>query len=250
MAKWRHPRVWGFIEWLAACSVLVFVYSLTPWADGSWGGNLQRWVFRPSLYTWLERPWTALTYALIHADLSHLLLNLIALAYLYRRVQSLGSLRLAILSFSSILMGALFYTLADAALSAYGIYHEALALVGFSSVVFGLCALSVLAYPRAFVYDTPWGVLRLWHLVLGVLLLSLLGTTNLGGFMAHLGGGAVGCFCYWLWYVGSRDQIATPGLGQRHQALLQKARRSGIHSLTPEERQWLIDHGQTEQSSQ
>lgn len=243
MASWLDPRRWGLVEWFIACCALVFVYSLTPWAVGSGVASLQRWVFRPGGYVWQERPWTALSYALIHADLPHLILNLLALGYLSRRVGHIGSRRLAILLLSSILLGAVFYSLGDVIFSALGIYYNAWSLLGSSAAIFGLCILNVLYAPRAFVAKTPWGVLRLWHLALGIFLISLLGWGNVGGLLAHLGGAFAGWLCYWLW-LGRESSLGTGEANEdRRKRLIDKARRSGIHSLSREERKWLLRDG-------
>lgn len=241
-------RRWGFAWWFAALSVLVFIYALTPWASEAGLGALQRWVFRPSGYTWLARPWTALTYTLVHADLSHLLFNLVALVLLEHRVRRIGTRRIVLLASLAALMGAACYTILASALSAWGIYYSAFALVGSSSIVFGLCALAVLIEPRAIVYPTPWGALRLWHLALGLFLISLLGRGNLGGLMAHLGGALSGCLCYWLWIGRGRDE-EDEAEAERRQRLIDQARRSGIHSLSPAERKWLADLGRRSRTS-
>ncbi|MDO4707223.1 MAG: rhomboid family intramembrane serine protease [Porphyromonadaceae bacterium] len=238
MASLLWSRRWGFVEWFTVCVVLIFVYSLTPWADGPGECSLQRWVFRPTSYVWLTRPWTALTYALIHVDLLHLVFNLVALAYFYTLAIPLGRWRLMLLIALATISGAFFYTLGAAALSAWGAYYEAYALVGSSSAVFGLCTLNVLLWPGHVVSERRWGRLRLWHLAMGLLLISLLGRGNIGGLLAHVGGVFAGCVCYWLWDDGKRSRRREQDEGEC-QRLIEQARRSGTHSLSREEREWL-----------
>lgn len=234
-------RQWQGDIWFIVLCILVFVYSLTPWASSGGIGDLQRWIFRPNLHSVLARPWTLISYVFVHGDLIHLSLNLLGLNYLYHRLKTLDQIRLALLGLGSTILGALCYLIGAALLSSWGIYYEPLGLGGASSILFGLYTFCVLLTPQAEVCSTPWGVLRLWQVGLILIAFSLVGRSNIGGLLAHLGGIISGGLCYWLWaYKSPRGQA--PEDENRRRQLIERVRRSGIHSLTPEERKWLMRH--------
>lgn len=140
----------------------------------------------------LVRPWTIVTYMFLHANLMHLLLNMMGLFFFGPRLEArLGSGHFLGLYFASGMLGAvLTFALAPFA-----------PVVGASGAVMGVLA----AYARFWPHDRIliWGILPVssWLMVIATALYSVwAGLTGSGGnvaHFAHLGGLAAG----WLYVV-------------------------------------------------
>jgi membrane associated rhomboid family serine protease len=213
-------------------------------------------VFVPQLV--LVRPWTIVTYMFLHAGLTHILFNMIALYFFGPRVEArIGTRRFTILYFLSGISGALLsFVLAPGT-----------PIIGASAGVFGVMLGFAHYWPREPVYI--WGVLpvpaRLLVLITTALALWSGFTGSHGGIadFAHLGGYA-GAFVYLQWIDRSRRDFRRrvaappPGLERRpsgyrvidrsaiHEVnraevdrILDKINAQGIESLTAEERTFL-----------
>ena len=208
----------------------------------------------------LVRPWTFFTYMFLHGGLGHLVFNMIALFFFGPRLESrIGSPHFIALYFAAGFTGA--------ALSM--IFTPMAWIIGASGGVFGVMYGFAHFWPRERVYI--WGVLPVearW-LVIGTTAFALF-----GGFtgaqrgtahFAHLGG-YVGAWAY-LWYLtrrltaAGRDwqkrvnapvgkveslHIATIDLDRIHPVnrdevarIVEKAKASGVESLTSQERTFL-----------
>ena len=205
----------------------------------------------------LTKPWTIVTSMFLHGDIMHLFFNMLGLFFFGSAVESrLGSKRFAILYFVSGFSGAI----ASTVMPFTGI-------IGASGGVFGV----MLAFAK-FWPDTPiyiWGVLpvpaRILVIVTTIITLysGLTGVSDGIAHFAHLGGYAGA----WL-YLRRIDRVAgsfkrkaskppaavasrldlwqTIDLDKVHQVnreevtrLMEKARTSGIRSLTPQEQTYL-----------
>jgi membrane associated rhomboid family serine protease len=157
---------------LVANAVVFLLTSLQP------GLSLALAFYPPGV---LARPWTAITYMFVHADIWHILFNMVALYFFGPRLEErLGSRVFLTLYITSGLAGALLSFLTPNAL-----------IVGASGAVFGVQLGFARYWPRERIYI--WGVLPLeaWVLVLITTYLSLRGGFSGGdgtAHWAHLGG--------------------------------------------------------------
>lgn len=210
----------------------------------------------------MVRPWTIVSYMFLHAGFTHLLLNMIGLFFFGPRLEGrLGSRDFLRLYFLSGLGGALFSI----------VFAPRAAVVGASGAVFGVLLAFALYWPRENIYI--WGVLPVQarflalFLVVTTLYSGMAGAQDGVAHFAHLGG-LVAAFAYLRWRdrprrsrVRSQTGPSTaPGLRDREalarwrsiplnelhelnraevESLLAKVERSGVHSLTGDERSLL-----------
>ncbi|HEX9105567.1 MAG TPA: rhomboid family intramembrane serine protease [Longimicrobiales bacterium] len=254
-----------WVKRLILANVIVF---LVTWIAGRLGmpiGDLL--ALRPDAV--LTRPWTILTYMFVHAGFLHILFNMIALFFFGPPVEErLGS--------NDFIKFYLVCGLGGAALSfLLQIFTGPSLIVGASGAIYGVMLAYAMYWPDAPIYI--WGILPVkakWMLAAFVAL-DLLGALGYGGagvaHFAHLGGLGAG-FLY-LKSAGLQVAIATrakklfrprltviPGSagtgpakpGRRAHAeqerilddldrVLDKISRSGMASLTPDERKLLDD---------
>lgn len=212
-------------------------------------------VFYPQLV--LVRPWTVVTYMFLHGGFMHILFNMLALYFFGPRVEvRVGSRPFTILYFLSGISGALLSLLFSNA-----------PIIGASAGVFGVMMAFAYFWP-----DAPimiWGIIPVPAAVLVVIttVLALFGgfTGAQGGVahFAHLGGYA-GAFLYLKWMQRSRTAFRKRALRgppirdpkiqswkaidvtkvhevnrEELNRILDKIGRSGIGSLTEQERLFL-----------
>lgn len=205
----------------------------------------------------LSRPWTMVTYMFVHGGLMHILFNMLGLYFFGPRVEErLGAQRFVTLYFVSGIAGALLSFL----------FAPLSPIIGASGAVFGV----MLAYARFWPRDQVmiWGIIpvEIRFLVIFYTALSLLGIGGGVAHMAHLGG-FVGAFVY-LQIIArnpaqrrfKRQLHASPeaetllGNWRRvdprrvHEVnrdevnrILDKISAQGLASLTPQERQFLVN---------
>lgn len=195
-----------------------------------------------------RRPWTIVTYSLLHNSGMHLLLNLLLL-WLFGTLQlRLSGWQQFVWSYlGGAVVGGVAFLLFTSILRASGVLLLGLPLVGASASVIALVGYMMGAAPREEMPLPLIGALRVWQVGLLVFLLLLLayGGYNLGGLIAHLAG--------LLWGLGlgfhhrhrsriqAKAQIAHSELDKQYQQLLDKVEQSGYQSLTDEERELLIE---------
>lgn len=152
-------------------------------ALGAWVDSL---VLVPALI--LQRPWSVLTYAFLHADLMHLLFNMIGLYFFGPRLESeLGGRNFLGLYFTSAIVAALASFLTPYA-----------AIVGASGAVFGVLFGFARYWPTARIYF--WGIVPIqarWFIVL-LAAVAIWGGLTGGGRVAHFAhlGGLAGGWLY------------------------------------------------------
>src|SRR5690606_17461512 len=111
---------------LLIANVAMFVAVLVAGSAPGWAALIDRLVLVPALIP--RRPWTIVTYAFLHADLFHLLFNMIGLYFFGPRLElMLGSRRFLGLYFTSAVVAALASLLTPFA-----------AIVGASGAIFGI----------------------------------------------------------------------------------------------------------------
>lgn len=188
----------------------------------------------------LVRPWTVLTYMLLHGGLGHLFFNMLALFFFGPRVESrIGSREFGILYVLSGVAGALL----SFALS------PGSPIVGASAGVFGVML--------GFAYFWPHEPIHIWGIIPVPARILVLLTTALSLFsgfsgarsgvahFAHLGGYA-GAYLYLRWLDRSRASFrrkatAAPPAVVRRAVRYQEIDRSRLHQLNREEVDRLLD---------
>lgn len=233
---------------LIVANIIVFFLEITN------PGITRYFDFVPALI--LYRPWTVITYMFLHGGWSHILFNMIGLFFFGPRVeQRLGGSRFFALYFLSGISGAaLSFLLAPNA-----------PIIGASGAIMGVMFAFAYFWPRDQIL--LWGILPVearW-LVVGTTILSL--WSGFGGSrggvadFAHLGGFAgAWLFLRWAYGGGQRFQkraaprVADDSLRnwrkidpqRAHEVnrdelnrVLDKIGRTGLSSLTPQERAFL-----------
>ena len=241
-----------WVQRLLIANVLVFFLQMTV------PGLEVQLAFIPALI--LARPWTIVTYMFVHAGLTHILFNMIALYFFGPRVeQRIGSERFfSLYMISGITGGLLSFVFAPAA-----------PIVGASGAIFGVMLAYARFWPRDRIYI--WGVLPIearW-LVIGYTVLSLWwgfgGGASGTAHFAHLGGfvGGFLCLLYMQRHQGAKrfrkqataaapakdtlvgdwrkvDRSRIHAVNREEvDRILDKISKSGIASLTPQERLFL-----------
>jgi membrane associated rhomboid family serine protease len=243
MTKW--------VRTLIIANVVVFFVQMTApsMTDG--------FAFVPALA--LYRPWTIVTYMFLHGGFGHILFNMIALYIFGPPVEDrLGSKRFITLYMLSGISGALLSFL----------FAYRVGVVGASGAIFGVTLAYATFWPRNQIMI--WGVIPVEARVLVVIYAVYsvwAGITGRGGntaVFAHLGGFA-GAFLYLRWIQttqGARKfrRAVEPKVADRalsnwkrvdpkavHEVnrdelnrILDKVGRSGLSSLTPEEKRFLM----------
>jgi membrane associated rhomboid family serine protease len=236
---------------LLAANVLVFFLEMTV---RGLGGAL---AFVPSEV--LRHPWTIITYMFAHGGLGHIFFNMLSLYFFGPQVEErLGSKRFITLYMLSGIAGAI--------ASFFFAFNSP--IIGASGAVFGVSLAFAYFWPRARIMI--WGILPVeaWLLVLITTILALNSGMrgSLGGVadFAHLGGYA-GAFLYLRWLdrrAGAKRfrkqavaKVADNALANWKRVdprsvhevnrdevnrILDKISRSGIGSLTPQERTFLL----------
>jgi len=184
----------------------------------------------------LQRPWTIVTYAFLHADVLHLLFNMIGLFFFGPRLESvLGSRRFLGLYFTSAVVAAL----------ASVLFEPFAPVVGASGAVFGVLIGFARFWPRDRIYF--WGVIPIearWFIVL-LAAYSIFGGLTSGGGIAHFAhlGGLAGGWVY-LKVLELRSPArrfrkrASPGFSRASRADVERWRsipRESLHPVNREE---------------
>ncbi len=236
---------------LIVANVVIFLLtSLAP-------GLVESLVFFPALI--LVRPWTILTYMFLHANIQHILLNMLSLFFFGPRLEfELGERKFLILYFISGISGAILSM----------IFSPEAAILGASGAVYGVMLGFAYLWPKEPIYI--WGIFPVqarW-LVLFMTVMSLLGGSGLQesgiAHFAHLGG-FLGAYIYLAVAVrrGERSAPAAPPVPaapsadeirrwstiqperlhpvnrEEYQRISNKLRTHGGASLSPSERAFL-----------
>ncbi|MBI2404298.1 MAG: rhomboid family intramembrane serine protease [Gemmatimonadetes bacterium] len=243
---------------------------MTPWVTRLIFANVMMFLVTKSLpvVEWalvlvpgwiLVRPWTVVTYMFLHADLWHLLFNMLGLFFFGPRLEArLGGRSFLALYFVSGISGALLSILTPAA-----------AIVGASGAAFGVFLGYALYWPRERVLI--WGVLPVEARVLVIVMtvLALYGGMTGGGGVAHLAhlGGFAGGFVYLKWserhtpaarfrahaqptlraatasdverWARIRPEDMHPVNREEYDRVIRKLQEQGVAGLTPAERAFL-----------
>ena len=214
---------------------------------------MDKLMFVPVFILW--QPWTLITYMFLHANITHILFNMLGLYFFGPRLETvLGSAKFLLLYFISGVSGGLLSF----------IFAPNAPIVGASAAVFGVFYGFARYWPKEQLY--VWGLFPVqarW-MVVGMTVLSLIG--GFSGFeqgiahFAHLGG-FVGGFFFIKWVDSSsraarfQKKMAPPVPGssdirkwmsisresmhevnrEQLDSVLNKLKVTGVESLTPDE---------------
>lgn len=242
--------LWGITLLLVAFWFIDFLIRqwISPISTQWSRGVVDQLYLSSSLEALGRRPWTIVTYTLLHNSGLHLLLNLLLLWLFGSMLLRLSGWRqFAWCYLGGAIVGGGAFVLFTTILRASGVLFLGLPLVGASASVIALVGYTIGYAPREEMPLPLVGSLRVWQVGLLVLLLMLLayGGYNLGGLIAHIAGV--------LWGAGlglyhrrrqrvQRQQATEQGIETAHyQQLLSKVEQSGYQSLSKEEREQLIE---------
>lgn len=251
------PSVTPVVKWLLIINLSIFVLSLF----GQTAAFLNKW-FAVSTYSIAQslQVWRVITYQFLHADVWHVVFNMIGLYFFGPRLESLWSSK-RFLKFYLVCgaIGGFVYPI---------LYHVGFPgmtyghLIGASGAVYGILAACAIMFPHVRVYI--YGIFPIpLILVAGILVLvSMVGLftgDNKGGDAAHLSGLAAGAL-YVLWQPWFNKTRANMNKGKWKKKvteerelyasvdqILDKVHKHGMKSLTRKEKNILKQATEKEQ---
>jgi membrane associated rhomboid family serine protease len=215
--------------------------------------------------------WRVLTFQFLHANVTHLILNMLGLWFFGSMVEKLlGSKRYAAFYLTCGIFGAVLYLVLNSLgnLAVYaglpykvpGLLFDSvyMPLVGASAGIFGVLLAAAFIAPRAIIYAffvLPLRLRTAVYLFFGIALINLLrDTSNSGGEAAHVGGALAGAFFIRRMHllrdffdVFGDSRRARPGAGPSGamaagaevDRVLAKVHATGLSSLTEGEKETL-----------
>ena len=144
---------------------------------------------------WLMQPWSVLTYMFLHADVFHLLFNMLWLYWFGQLfLYNFSAKHLRGLYLFGGIVGGLFYLLAYNLFPLFQPMVGHSMLLGASASVLAIVVASAVSMPEYRLNLLLFGAVRLKYVALIVVLTDLLFITsaNAGGHIAHLGGALAG----------------------------------------------------------
>lgn len=246
----RNMHGWGMPLRIVAVNVAIFIIMRIIAAVAVLSGTPD---FIYALLTWLElpaslaalliRPWTIFTYMWTQYDVLHLMLNMLWFywfATMFTTCRPRGAALLS-LYIAGGLAGAVLYIAVNLISPTTGG-----ALIGSSAAVMAIVTAVALLMPRVRMQLLFLGGIEVRWIALATLLIMLAGTDagNLGSLLAHLGGVLAGG----IWAIASirrtmnkkQATVGTSSAATSLDTILDKIRKSGYSSLTPDERDRLF----------
>lgn len=256
------------LTWLIAINCVAFVVvciisALSVFTDSSFNWFYQLFFLSSSGWNLLTHPWQIFTYAFIHANFIHFIINMLLLAMAGKLFKEFFSTRdLLGLYIEAAVVGGLFFVIVCEATEVYGI------LSGCSASVMALIVAPAVFSPDSEIYLTLIGRVKLKWIAAAYIVICILNmfSVNWAGQFAHLGGIATGAIFAWLikrkrinitaWIWGSVDAISKknqPKFKVTYQNpdfriktekellddILDKIKISGYDSLSATEREFL-----------
>lgn len=214
---------------ILVATTIVFFLQLTA------GSTFEPWlIYMPAAV--LVRPWTLVTYALLHGGFGHFFFNMLGLFFFGPRVEErIGTRSFYTLYLVAVVVGALF-----------GFFFPFARLVGASAGVYGVMLAFARFWPREPIHI--WGILPVPAavLVLAYAVISVLGFASSGGtaHWAHLGG-FLGGFLYLKWLDRGRGtwtkKVTAAPKVDRDVSRYKQVDRSSMHALNREELDRILD---------
>lgn len=234
---------------------------------------LMDWFALPANFnSFLNKPWTILTYGFLHAGFLHILLNLIVLFYIGNLfIEYFTPKQLLTFYLLGTLFGGVIYLISYNLFPAFINDRDSIlvgASAGISAILIGICT-----YIPNYQLKFPLiGYIKLWHIGAFWIAMDILGIpiSNAGGHLAHLGGALFG-FLYvnsasnkkldtftpkkkWfskkkptmktVYKANTKKTNTTKNTNQQQiDAILDKISKSGYETLTKEEKEFLFKQG-------
>jgi membrane associated rhomboid family serine protease len=181
--------------------VYVAVFVLQHGLDQFAGANTKAWLALIPVYVLQGRIWEIFTYSFLHADVAHLILNLLVLAFVGSDLEAIwGRKKFLTFYFYCTTMAGLFYLLVQ--LLMWNPAYLSLPMVGASGGIYGLLLAYGLLFPdreMMFMMLFPMKAKQFVWVLAGIEFLQALfsGQGGLGAF-AHLSGMGAGFIYLWL----------------------------------------------------
>lgn len=210
-STWNRMRLWPLVYWIILVNVVVYV------ADVLSGQLLSQWGWFSAATLLHGQVWRLITSQFLHANVLHLLFNMLTLGYFGTYAEAaLGRRRFLAFYLLCGICGALFYILLWRMQLLN--YHAETPMVGASGAIFGVLVAAAHIVPRLrinFMFPPVSMQLRtmVW-IFLGVAVMMIIERQwNAGGEAAHLGGALGGWILYrnrhWLGFLVERPKRAT-----------------------------------------
>jgi len=259
----QQRKKWSVTTWLIL--VCVGVYMLDPFLNGIF----REWLHMSTRHAvWGVQYWRFIGFQFLHADLQHLIFNMIGLYFFGPLVeQYLGGKRYLAFYLLCGIFGAVLYLILN--LAGYIVDREipfllvndpASQLIGASAGVFGILIAGAVLAPNVKVlvfFILPMKLSTMAYLLVGFSILTMFSNgSNAGGETAHLGGALAGWYFIrnphhlngFFDFLGKadptskhfawRDKVITQADVDR---ILDKIHNKGLQSLTPKEKKILHD---------
>lgn len=160
------------------------------------GTAITYWLSVPDgLHTLVSRPWTVISYQFLHKDIFHILFNMLWL-YWFGQIflQYLDQKKMLIVYLLGGLSGAGLYLLAYNTLPVFTASSDDSILLGASASIMAIVIAISLYVPNYTINLLFFGSVRLKYLALVTIILDfiLIGVSNPGGHISHLGGALFG----------------------------------------------------------
>lgn len=194
-------------------------------------GWFVRWMGMPIGSDLIVRPWTLATNIFSHYDFIHFIFNMLCL-YWFGRIfmQTYQSERRALITY---VVGGLAGCFVALTLAFSGANHI---LLGASGAVMALLLATTTATPDRRVWVTFFGDVKMKWVALayvGISVLMLIGLSNVGGNLAHLGGALAGWLLARRWAKhAEKDSSLSSLFGKRRSKL--KATTGGLYDTNPD----------------
>lgn len=221
-------------------------------------------------HTLLLRPWTIITYMLMHNGASHLFMNLLCLIWFGRYfLESFSQRQLITLYTIGGIVGGAFFALAYNVFPYFAPQLSTASLVGASGAITAIMVAAAVKQPNRPVGIFLLGQIKLAYVAGAMVLFSMMSIlgSNAGGEFCHLGGALAGLlFALYLQHLEHKpkrpkkedtrqennqqyhyvksdlgsETVETEDCDQDLDEILNKIKRSGYNSLTSEEKQQLF----------
>lgn len=195
------PRLTPFVKWMLIACAAFFVVQQT--SDQFLGGNLLEWLaLVPAGFALQHRFWQLITYAFLHGDVVHLVLNMMMLVFIGSEIEALWGMRrfASFYFFCTTIAGGAYLMLQMFVLGPDALH---LPMVGASGAIYGLLmAYGLLFGERSLLFMMlfPMKAKHFVWVLAGIEFFTTVfsGRGGLSG-IAHLGGMLGGLVYLWAW---------------------------------------------------
>ena len=188
--------------------LIVSLINLVYWLGTRSDINFSFLIFPSDIHLFLFKPWTIITYMFMHADIWHILFNLLFF-YWFGQIflQYLDQKKLLTVYLLGGFSGAIFYSLVYSIFPAFELEnHLGSSLLGASAAIMAVTIAITTIVPNFSVNMIFIGPVKLKYIALFVIALDLISiqTSNAGGHISHIGGALFG-YIYGIRYLKGHD---------------------------------------------